>query len=60
MWFLDERKVTVHFVSSNERNDRRKNMFDKLDDLLIRFEEVLNELGEPGVTDNQENFQNLM
>ena len=23
-------------------------MFDKLDDLLIRFEEVLNELGEPG------------
>ncbi len=22
-------------------------MFDKLDDLLIRFEEVLNELGEP-------------
>ena len=26
-------------------------MFDKLDDLLIRFEEVLNELGEPGVTD---------
>ena len=32
-------------------------MFDKLDDLLIRFEEVLNELGEPGVTDNQEHFQ---
>ena len=25
-------------------------MFDKLDDLLIRFEEVLNELGEPDVT----------
>ena len=39
---------------------RRKNMFDKLDDLLIRFEEVLNELGEPGVTDNQEHFQKLM
>ena len=35
-------------------------MFDKLDDLLIRFEEVLNELGEPGVTDNQEHFQKLM
>lgn len=35
------------------------NMFDKLDDLLIRFEEVLNELGEPGVTDNQEHFQKL-
>ncbi len=28
--------------------------------LLIRFEEVLNELGEPGVTDNQEHFQKLM
>ena len=35
-------------------------MFDKLDDLLIRFEEGLNELGEPGVTDNQEHFQKLM
>ncbi len=28
-------------------------MFDKLDDLLIRFEEVLNELGEPDVTSIQ-------
>ena len=35
-------------------------MFDKLEDLLIRFDEVLNELGEPGVTDNQERFQKLM
>ena len=35
-------------------------MFDKLDDLLVRFEELLNELGEPGVTDNQEHFQKLM
>ena len=35
-------------------------MFDKLEDLLVRFEEVLNELGEPGVTDNQERFQKLM
>ena len=34
-------------------------MFDKLEDLLVRFEEVLNELGEPGVTDNQERFQKL-
>ena len=31
-------------------------MFDKLEDLLIRFEEVLNELGEPGVTDNPGTF----
>ena len=35
-------------------------MFDKLEDLLVRFEEILNELGEPGVTDNQERFQKLM
>ena len=31
-------------------------MFDKLEDLLVRFEEVLNELGEPGVTDNPGTF----
>ena len=35
-------------------------MFDKLEDLLIRFDEILNELGEPGVTDNQDRFQKLM
>ena len=35
-------------------------MFDKLEDLLVRSEEVLNELGEPGVTDNQVRFQKLM
>ena len=31
-------------------------MFDKLDDLLVRFEELLNELGEPGVTDDPAHF----
>ena len=35
-------------------------MFDKLEDLVIRLDEVLNELGEPGVTDNHERFQKLM
>lgn len=35
-------------------------MFDKLDDLLRRFEEIMNELSEPGVTDNQERFRALM
>lgn len=43
-----------------EEKCRRNRMFDKLEDLLVRFEEVLNELGEPGVTDNQERFQKLM
>ena len=35
-------------------------MFDKLEDILIRFEEIMGELGEPGVTDNQERFRMLM
>ncbi len=35
-------------------------MFDKLENLLIRFEEVLGELGEPDVANNQERFQKLM
>ena len=35
-------------------------MFDKLEDLLIRFEEVLNELNEPTVANNQASFQKLM
>ncbi len=35
-------------------------MFDKLEDLLIRFEEILSELHEPTVTANQERFRKLM
>ncbi len=35
-------------------------MFDRLEDLLIRFEEILGELGEPTVTNNQERFRSLM
>ena len=35
-------------------------MFDKLEELLIRFEEVLNELNEPTVANNQARFQKLM
>ncbi len=35
-------------------------MFDKLEDLLIRFEELLGELSSPGVTDNQTRFRALM
>ena len=35
-------------------------MFDKLEDLLIRFEEILSELHEPTVTNNQERFRRLM
>ena len=35
-------------------------MFDKLEDLLIRFEEILGELHEPTVANNQERFRKLM
>lgn len=35
-------------------------MFDKLEDLLIRFEEIMGELSAPGVTDNQTRFRSLM
>ena len=35
-------------------------MFDKLEDLLIRFEEIMGELNEPTVTNNQERFRKLM
>ena len=35
-------------------------MFDKLEDLLIRYEELMSELGEPGVTDDAARFKKLM
>lgn len=35
-------------------------MFDKLEDLLRRFEEILNELNEPTVTEDQKRFRSLM
>jgi peptide chain release factor 1 len=35
-------------------------MFDRLEDILIRFEEILSELGEPGVANDQVRFRKLM
>ncbi len=35
-------------------------MFDKLEDLLIRFQEIQNELNEPTVTNDQARFRKLM
>jgi len=35
-------------------------MFDKLEDLLVRYEEIMSELGEPGTADNQDRFRKLM
>ncbi len=35
-------------------------MFDKLDDILHRYDEIMNELASPGVADDQKRFRNLM
>ena len=35
-------------------------MFDKLEDLLQRFEEIQNELSDPGVVNDQTRFRKLM
>ena len=35
-------------------------MFDKLDDLLLRYEDIMNELNEPNVVSDQERFRKLM
>lgn len=35
-------------------------MFDKLEDLLIRYQEIVGELNEPTVTNNQERFRSIM
>ena len=35
-------------------------MFDRLEDLLIRYEEVMGELQEPGVADDPVRFRKLM
>ena len=35
-------------------------MFDKLEDLLLRFEDILNELNEPSVVNDQARFRKLM
>ena len=35
-------------------------MFDRLEDLIIRYEELLGELQEPDVATNQERFRKLM
>ena len=35
-------------------------MFDKLEDILVRLEEILNELNEPTVANDTARFQKLM
>ena len=35
-------------------------MYDKLEDILIRLEEIMSELSEPGVTSDPARFQKLM
>ena len=35
-------------------------MFDRLDDLLIRYQQVMEELGDPEVANDQTRFRKLM
>ena len=35
-------------------------MFDRLDDMLIHYDELMHELASPGVTDDQKRFQRLI
>ncbi len=42
------------------RSGMESSMFDRLEDLLHRFEEIMNELNEPTVTANQNRFRALM
>ena len=35
-------------------------MFDKLDDLLLRYEDLMNELNEPSVEKDQARYRKLM
>ncbi|MCR4788785.1 MAG: peptide chain release factor 1 [Lachnospiraceae bacterium] len=35
-------------------------MFDRLEDILIRYEEIMGELSSPGISDNPERFKKLM
>jgi len=51
--------LTISYARKTAQKWRIK-MFDRLDDLLIRFEEILSELHEPTVTNNQERFRRLM
>lgn len=40
--------------------DRRLPMFDRLDDILIHYEEIMQALNEPNVTEDQQRFRRLM
>ena len=35
-------------------------MFDKLEDIILRYEDIMNELNEPGVANDQKRFRALM
>ncbi len=47
-------------MEDSGENQEEKIMFDKLEDLLIRFEEILSELQEPDVANDQNRFRKLM
>ena len=51
---------TVFLVGDYNKKGKVVLMFDKLEDLLRKFEEIMNELSEPSVANDQERFRSLM
>ena len=39
---------------------KEKKMFDKLDDILVRYDEIMEQINDPNVVNDQENFRKLM
>ena len=56
----DDRAVGKLQEKQVQRKENKKKMFDRLEDLLIRFEEIMSELNEPFVVNDQTRFQKLM
>ena len=48
------------FASSEVVRERKKEMFDKLEDILLHFEEIMNQLSEPDVASDTNRFRKLM
>lgn len=47
----------LHIVKLTER---KRKMFDRLEDILLRFEEIMNQLSEPDVANDTNRFRKLM
>lgn len=60
MLFVAICSVAHRTQDDEKKKDKVKDMFDRLDDTLIRYEEIMNQLSEPDVANDAERFKNLM